>query len=63
VKESFLHCAKCVKRSGLWDHERWPDREGLASPAQMFRDHAKLSHVTVEQLDQRLQEGYRKNLY
>jgi hypothetical protein len=52
-----------VKRSGLWEPARWPDREGLASPAQMFRDHAKLSHVTVEELDQCLQEGYRKNLY
>src|SRR5712692_5043807 len=63
VEESFLHCAKCVKRSGLWDRERWPDREGLASPAQMFRDHAKISTMTVEELDQRLQDGYRKNLY
>ena len=63
VDEAFLHCAKCVKRSGLWDPARWPDREGLASPAQMFRDHAKLTSLTVEELDQRLQEGYRKNLY
>jgi hypothetical protein len=63
VQEAFLHCAKCVKRSGLWDPARWPDREGLASPAQMFRDHARLGHVTVEELDRRLQEGYRKNLY
>jgi hypothetical protein len=29
----------------------------------MFRDHARLGHVTVEELDRRLQEGYRKNLY
>ena len=63
VEEAFLHCAKCVKRSGLWEPARWPDREGLASPAQMFRDHAKLTSLTVEELDQRLQEGYRKNLY
>lgn len=34
-----------------------------ASPARMFRDHAKLSSMTVEELDERLQEGYRKNLY
>jgi uncharacterized protein len=63
VEESFLHCAKCVKRSGLWDQERWPDLTGLASPAQMFRDHARISTMTVEELDQRLQDGYRKNLY
>jgi len=63
VEESFLHCAKCVKRSGLWEPARWPAREGLASPAQMFRDHAKLNTMTVEELDQRLQDGYRKNLY
>ena len=63
VEESFLHCAKCVKRSGLWDRERWPELAGLASPAQMFRDHARLNTITVEELDQRLQEGYRKNLY
>jgi PPOX class probable FMN-dependent enzyme len=63
VEEAFLHCAKCVKRSGLWEPARWPDREGLASPAQMCRDHAKLNTMTVEELDQRLQDGYRKNLY
>ena len=63
VEESFLHCAKCVKRSGLWDRERWPELGGLASPARMFRDHARLTTMTVEELDQRLQEGYRKNLY
>lgn len=52
-----------VKRSGLWEPTRWPDRSGMASPARMFRDHAKLSSMTVEELDERLQEGYRKNLY
>ena len=34
VEESFLHCAKCVKRSGLWETDRWPGphRPGLAGP-------------------------------
>jgi PPOX class probable FMN-dependent enzyme len=63
VQESFLHCAKCVKRSGLWDTARWPDLAGLASPAQMFLDHAKPRDMTVEALAERLQDGYRKNLY
>ena len=39
------------------------ESDGLASPAQMFRDHARLNTMTVEELDQRLQDGYRKNLY
>jgi uncharacterized protein len=63
VQESFLHCAKCVKRSGLWDSSQWPDVSGLASPAQIFLDHAKPRDMTLEAFEQRLQEGYRKNLY
>jgi uncharacterized protein len=63
VQESFLHCAKCVKRSGLWDSSQWPDLSGLASPAQIFLDHAKPRDMTLEAFEQRLQEGYRKNLY
>jgi PPOX class probable FMN-dependent enzyme len=63
VQESFLHCAKCVKRSGLWDIEKWPDLRGLPSAAQMLHDHARPTDMTVEAMHQRLQDGYRKNLY
>jgi PPOX class probable FMN-dependent enzyme len=63
VQESFLHCAKCVKRSGLWDTAEWPDLTGLATPAQMFLDHARPKDMTLEAMQQRLQDGYRKNLY
>ena len=63
VEESFLHCAKCVKRSGLWDTGKWPDLTGLPSAAQMLHDHARPTNMTVEGMQQRLQDGYRKNLY
>src|SRR4029450_13852271 len=63
AQESFLHCAKCVKRSGLWDESKWPDLGGLASPAQMFLDHAKPRDMTVEALDRRLRDGARTNPY
>jgi hypothetical protein len=63
VEESFLHSAKCVKRAGRWEPARWPELAGRASPARMFRDHAKINSMTGEELDQRLQEGDRKNLY
>jgi hypothetical protein len=63
VQECFLHCAKAFKRSGLWEPARWPDRAGLASPAQMFHDHAKPTGVTVEQMECAIEEGYRTRLY
>src|SRR5688572_19474388 len=30
VEEVFLHCAKCVIRSKLWDSAAWPQLDGLA---------------------------------
>jgi hypothetical protein len=62
VEEAFLHCAKAFKRSGLWESERWPDLNGLASPAQMLFDHTRATG-TVEEYDRRLQDGYRQRLY
>lgn len=63
VEECFLHCAKAFKRSGLWDTERWPDRDGLASAACMFHDHARPADMTVEQMERQIEEGYRTRLY
>ena len=63
VEECFLHCAKAFKRSGLWQPEAWPDRSGLAPAAKMFLDHARPDGVSLEQMEQRLQEGYERRLY
>jgi len=63
VEEAFIHCAKAFKRSGLWQPERWPALEGLASPARMLFDHTRPSGTTVEELDRALQDGYRQRLY
>jgi PPOX class probable FMN-dependent enzyme len=37
--EAFLHCAKAFMRSHLWEPGAWPDRSGLARPAQIWKDH------------------------
>jgi hypothetical protein len=63
VEEAFIHCAKAFKRSGLWEPERWPALEGLASPARMLFDHTRPPGTTVEELDRVLQDGYRQRLY
>jgi len=62
VEEVYLHCAKAFIRSGLWQPERWPKTELLASAAQMFWDAAKPA-CTVEELAQHIDEGYAKRLY
>ncbi len=63
VEECFLHCAKAMKRSGLWQPDRWPDRSALPTAARIFLDHARPDGFTVDGLDQRLQDGYRTGLY
>jgi len=57
VETAFIHCAKALKRSGLWDPERWPDASDMATPACMLRDHIGLP-MTVEQSQARLDESY-----
>lgn len=39
VEEAFLHCAKALSRSGLWDASRQIDRTILPSYAEMLLDH------------------------
>ena len=39
VEEAFLHCAKALSRSGLWDATRHIDRSQLPSYAEMLLDH------------------------
>jgi|SRR5579872_2791741 len=45
---AFIHCAKALRRSGLWEPDRWPDTGDMASPACMFKDHMKLEEPTDE---------------
>lgn len=58
VRTAFVHCAKALKRSHLWDAGQWPDTGDMASPACMLRDHIGLD-MTVEQSQERLDASYR----
>ncbi len=63
VAEAFLHCAKALKRSQLWDTATWPERSALPTLAQMIHDQVPMPNVTVEELDASFEESYRKRLY
>jgi hypothetical protein len=49
VDQMFFHCAKCVIRSGLWKHERWPELAGLPSLAETMISAGKLQRTVAEQ--------------
>ena len=61
VEEAFLHCAKAFKRSALWRPADWPDRAGLASAAQIWRDHMALD-MTTEDVQEFVDDDYENNL-
>jgi len=57
VQTAYIHCAKALRRSGLWEPERWPDTSTMSTPACMLRDHVGLE-ATVEQTAAALDASY-----
>jgi uncharacterized protein len=63
VEEAFLHCAKAFIRSDLWNPESWTMLDGLARPAQIWKDHARLSTTPVGEIEDMLVDAYANDLY
>jgi PPOX class probable FMN-dependent enzyme len=60
VEVAYLHCAKALIRSKLWDPATWP--EELPSAARIFRDHAR-SPTGVQDMEDHLAAAYRDRLW
>lgn len=63
VEECFIHCAKALKRSSMWQPATWEDKENLPSPAKMMASHAKLPEYTEKAVNESLAESYTKRMY
>ncbi len=63
LEECFIHCAKALKRSGLWDTESWFEKELLPSAAKILFAHAKLPNSSVDTIQKSLEESYTKRMY
>lgn len=67
VEEAFLHCAKALKRSKLWDPSVQIDRKAMPSLARMILEQTAHNQCDddgfVEECDRDLEEDYRTNLY
>lgn len=63
IAEAFLHCAKALKRSQLWETATWPERGALPTLGKMIHDQLRITDTTPEALEDAIQEGYRTRLY
>ena len=62
MDEAYLHCAKAFIRSRLWDPPSWPERDGLASPARIWKDHMALAEMTEADVQAYVDDDYANNL-
>jgi uncharacterized protein len=63
VEEAFLHCAKALKRSKLWDASRHQPRNVMPSLGRMIIEQTGRTDVKVEDADARIEKAYKENLY
>jgi hypothetical protein len=59
VEEVFMHCAKCMLRSRIWDPAGWPDCSDVPSLAEAIVAHAK-SAETVDEVQAFITEHDRR---
>lgn len=63
VEEAFLHCAKALRRSNLWDPSRHQPRTVMPSLSQMILEQTKTPNVDIAEADARLEEAYKRTMY
>lgn len=63
VEECYLHCAKALKRSHLWEPDHWPNLTNLPTIGQMIQDQLRLPSHSAPAVDQALAEDYVQGLY
>jgi PPOX class probable FMN-dependent enzyme len=62
VEEVYLHCAKALIRSKLWDPETQVERSAFPTMGQVFKD--QIDEIDdADQADREIQEGYVTRLY
>jgi PPOX class probable FMN-dependent enzyme len=62
VEQVYMHCAKCMIRSKLWEPLAWPDQSGLPSLAQALVDQGQLRE-SVEEVHALIEKDKAMRLY
>lgn len=57
VAEVYIHCAKALRRSKLWDATTWPEADDRPRPAQIIKDHIKVE-ASADAIEADLEKNY-----
>ncbi|MFV1991063.1 MAG: MSMEG_1061 family FMN-dependent PPOX-type flavoprotein [Acidimicrobiales bacterium] len=60
VEAAYLHCAKSIRRSGLWESDRWHD--SADSSGKILKTHMGLDDWSPEDMQARLEASYEEDL-
>ena len=65
VQEAYLHCAKALKRSKLWEPDYRQDRTQMPSIARMILEQTstQVAEPEAAKIDAEVEEDYRTALY
>lgn len=62
ARECYIHCAKALRRAGVWDPSSWPAVEDRPSPAAILVDHIGID-VDPALVEADLEAGYEATLW
>ena len=62
VQQAFMHCAKCIARSKVWQPDAWPNKQNVPSLAEAMVAHAKLSR-SVSDMQSRIDIDFETQMY
>lgn len=62
VDECYIHCAKALRRAGVWDPDRWPEPGTRPSPAAIITTHLDLD-IDPALVEADLERGYEATLW
>ncbi|WP_026478897.1 MSMEG_1061 family FMN-dependent PPOX-type flavoprotein [Alkaliphilus transvaalensis] len=49
VEETFVHCPRSLKESGIWNAETWENAENLPSAMEIFQSHLRINGVELKE--------------
>ena len=63
VDTAYIHCAKALRRGGLWDPPSWPDTADMPTIACMLRDHVEMPDLDPALIEKDLEGNYAATMW